>query len=178
MVLIPLRGKVAAGRCTSVADDVAGEVLKHRWHCDGEGYACRNVYCGRQDGKQKNLRIWMHCEVVRLHGTEISDGQEVDHINGDKLDNRWPENLRVATRSQNTANSKPHTGTSRYKGVSWNKRDRRWKAQIRHNGKLLYLGYFTDQIEAAKAYDTAALRLHGEYARCNFPQGDTNEQVQ
>ncbi len=59
--------------------------------------------------------------------------------------------------------------TSGYKGVSLFGRDSKWKAQIQVDGKKRHLGYFDDKIEAAKAYDRAALELHGEFAVLNFP---------
>ena len=107
----------------------------------------------------------MHTDVWRLAGRQIPVGQELDHINGGKHDNRLC-NLRPATRSQNNANSKPRGGTSRCKGVC--KVKGKWRANIRHNGKLIYLGLFTNEDDAGLAYDDAARRLNGEYARCNF----------
>ena len=166
MVLIPLSGKVAAGRSAMVDEAFAEKLLKHRWHCNGGGYARRMVNYMTPDGRSWHA-IYMHREVLRLHGIEIPDGYQTDHINGNKLDNRI-ENLRVATVTQNHANSKPRGGTSRYKGVSWNKEKGKWMAYINHNGKRIFLAYFTDETDAGTAYDNAALLLHGEYARCNF----------
>ena len=177
MTLIPLGGKVAAGRCAIVDDDMADELLKHRWHYS-DGYARRSVYCGRHGGKQKTRYIRMHREVWRLAGREIPAGHELDHINHDPLDNRI-ENLRVVTTAQNQYNQKPRAGgASRYKGVSWHKTTGKWMAYIMHNGKQIHLGLFADEIEAAQAYDAAARRLCGEYARCNFMEaGDCARSV-
>ena len=168
MALIPLSGKKAAGRSASVDDDMAGALMEWRWHCNHNGYAARTVYCGVQDGKQKTRMILLHHEVLRLAGVEIPTGHEADHINGDRLDDRI-ENLRPATHSQNQHNCKPRGGTSRYKGVSWHKKAGKWRACIKRNSKTIHLGLFTDEIDAVKAYDTAARRLHGEFASCNFP---------
>jgi len=169
MTLIPLHGKHGRGLNVIVDDDVAEELSKYRWHCNSKGYAWRSVYCGRQDGKQKNRCIYLHREVLRFAGIEIPDGYEADHINQDKRDARI-SNLRVVTHRQNLANSKPRGGTSRYKGVCWDKYAGKWKAQIWHNGKLTYLGLFTNQEDAGLAYDVAARPLQGEYAYCNFPE--------
>jgi len=97
---------------------------------------------------------------------------DLDHINHIKDDNRI-ENLRDVTNSQNHMNRSIQTGrTSQYKGVSWHKRDQKWMAQIKINGKKKYLGYFTIEEDAAKAYDKAALEHFGEYANLNFPIED------
>ena len=95
----------------------------------------------------------------------------VDHIEGKS--NRI-DNLRASTLSENQKNRAPNTNsTSEYKGVCWSKSNRKWKVQYTHNGKLHYVGYFTDEISAAKAYDEATRELHGEFARPNFPEGET-----
>ena len=176
MALIPLGGKVAAGRSALVDERFADELRKHRWHCDSDGYARHDIYCGMQDGKQKARHVYIHNEVWRLAGRTIPAGQELDHINGDPLDNRI-ENLRVVTHQQNSCNRKSQCGSSRYKGACWHKAKGKWHASIMHNGKRIHLGYFANEIEAAKAYDTAARRLFGEYARCNFREGDDDENI-
>jgi hypothetical protein len=93
-----------------------------------------------------------------------SPGSEVDHRNGNKLDNRR-SNLRVATTAQNQHNQHARRGaTSQYKGVCWVASRRRWQVQIRFQGHRFWLGFFTCELCAARAYRDAALRLHGEYA--------------
>ncbi len=94
----------------------------------------------------------------------------VDHINCDGLDNRRA-NLRLATRQQNKCNSRPRArrGTSRYKGVWWDKERRKWRAAVGYNGKTKHLGAFDNDIEAAKARDVAAKKYHGQFAWLNFP---------
>ncbi len=89
----------------------------------------------------------------------------IDHINGDKADNRIA-NLRLATKSQNAFNSKGHKdGASGVKGVSWNKQARKWGARITINGKYKHIGLFQSIKAAAAAYSDAAHRFHGEFAR-------------
>lgn len=83
----------------------------------------------------------------------------IDHINNIRADNRI-ENLRAVTKAQNGANQK-------VKGVSWNKQAKKWQAHIGVNGKRSYLGYFTNEIDAARAYNAAALKHFGEFARTN-----------
>lgn len=96
-------------------------------------------------------------------------GQIVDHINHDGLDNRRC-NLRFVTASQNQWHSRPgKRNKSGYKGVCFDKTHGRWKARIQALGKKHHLGNFPSPQAAALAYDRAALALHGEFARLNFP---------
>jgi hypothetical protein len=92
---------------------------------------------------------------------------QVDHINGDKLDNRRC-NLRLCTAVQNRMNVFSYRGTSsEFKGVSWNKRLAKWESHISLNGKR-HLGFFTNEQDAAQAYNEAASRQFGEFARLNI----------
>lgn len=98
-------------------------------------------------------------------------GYVVDHINGDGLDNRR-ENLRVCKNSENVRNGRKmnRETTSKYKGVSFDSRSGRWAAQIRFNSVDYKLGLFESEVDAAKEFDTAARKYHGEFARLNFPE--------
>jgi hypothetical protein len=90
---------------------------------------------------------------------------DIDHINGVKADNRLC-NLREVTKSQNARNvGISWANTSGFKGVSWDKRSRRWQALIRAEGRLKKLGTFATREEAALAYRTASVELHGVYGR-------------
>jgi len=94
----------------------------------------------------------------------------VDHVNGDGLDNRR-SNLRIVRPGQNQYNS--HTvrkGTSKYKGVTFHKRLKKWQASIRKQGKATHLGTFEHEVDAAVAYDKAALKLFKGFAHPNFPR--------
>jgi hypothetical protein len=97
-------------------------------------------------------------------------GLLVDHKNRNRLDNRRA-NLRIATNSQNQFNkSKTRRKTaSRFVGVTFVKSIGRWRAQIMLDRKNIFLGNFENETEAAKAYDSAAIKYHGEFARFNFP---------
>lgn len=97
-------------------------------------------------------------------------GLLVDHINGDKLDNRR-ENLRIATNAENSRNvRKVESGSSRFKGVAWDAARKKWKAQIKTpDGKQRTLGRFSSEEEAAKKYDEAASLYFEEFACLNFP---------
>jgi hypothetical protein len=89
---------------------------------------------------------------------------EIDHVNLDQSDNRL-SNLRSATRSQNGANrSLQVNNTSGARGVTWDRQHKRWKAQIKVNGKQKNLGLFLDKNEAAGAYKLAAVERFGDFA--------------
>jgi hypothetical protein len=92
---------------------------------------------------------------------------QVDHINGDGLDNRRP-NLRIVTYSVNQQNSKLRPHSSQYRGVSWDKAIEKWKSRINLLGKFIHLGVYNDEIMAAQSYDEAAVRFYGPLARVNF----------
>ncbi|CAJ0895848.1 hypothetical protein R77569_04539 [Ralstonia mannitolilytica] len=103
------------------------------------------------------------------HFGPIPDGMQIDHINGVRDDNRVV-NLRLATPTGNSRNQKKQQGrSSKYKGVSFHKRLRKWQASIGalDNKKRMFLGYFENEIEAARAYDEVAAREFGEFAKLN-----------
>lgn len=118
-----------------------------------------------------NLRVGGQLVTQYLHREimGVDKGVLVDHINGNVLDNRRC-NLRIATHSQNLMNSKKKcTGrTSRFKGVGLHKSSGLWRANIRINGRLCHLGYFTSEVEAAFSYDMASLKHHGDFGIRNF----------
>lgn len=111
----------------------------------------------------------LHRLVFEAFIGEIPKGFNIDHINRDNSDNRV-ENLRLATQSQNVANTlKAKNKTSQYKGVSRTENGR-WLAGIKVNGKSISLGTYDTEIEAAYAYDKKALEFFKEYAVINFVQ--------
>lgn len=94
---------------------------------------------------------------------------EIDHVDGNKINNVF-SNLREATRSQNCANTKSRkNSTSKFLGVSWCNTYKKWSVRIRDNGRAKNLGYFHCENQAAMAYDTAAKKIHAEFANLNFP---------
>lgn len=142
----------------ALVDDADYERLcAYRWYTNGRGYVQRD------DGK---TTAYMHRIVM-----ECPDGLEVDHINGDRADNRRA-NLRLCTRAQNTSyRTHAPRSSSGFFGVYWRKDRERWLAQIDVGSKQIYLGLFTDPIEAAHAYDEASVRLRGAFATVNFSGG-------
>lgn len=93
-------------------------------------------------------------------------GQLVDHRDGDGLNN-CRENLRLCTNGQNMANKRRPWGASKYKGVFYDGRSKCWRACVTVNGQRNYLGRFGSEIEAAAAYDAAALTAFGDFAAVN-----------
>jgi hypothetical protein len=125
------------------------------WHLSN-GYAVR---------WEKGKIIFMHREILRPPKGKIGD-----HVNGNRQDNTRV-NLRPCLRSENARNkSKAHGTSSRFRGVDYRRASGRWHARIRFEGKLIHLGSFTDEIEAARAYDRKAVELFGQFARLNLPE--------
>lgn len=123
------------------------------WHFDR--YAKRVT---RKEGV-----VYMHRLIVRATKGHI------DHINGDKLDNRR-SNLRVCTPQQNVHHTMSRKGTSVYKGVSWDKRRNKWKAVIGYEYRRIDIGRYDTEREAALAYNDMARSLHGNFAVLNKVQ--------
>lgn len=109
--------------------------------------------------------VYMHRQIM-----DAPEGKLVDHKNRDSMDNRRC-NLRFATKGQNNMNQGGRRGaSSEYKGVSWYKPKKCWRGMIKVNGKNKSLGYFESEVKAAKAYDEAARKYHGEFAYQNFSE--------
>lgn len=120
-------------------------------------YAVRGIWINKKRIPQKLHRVILGLTDSKIH---------IDHINGNGLDNR-KNNLRICTVSQNQANVLKSKGTSKYKGVSWVTRDKRWTCRIYVDSHMIHIGYFTDEKLAAIAYNEAALKHFGEFARLN-----------
>ena len=108
-------------------------------------------------------RVMMHRMIM-----DAPSGVEIDHINGNGLDNRR-DNLRYASRGENSRNKSPSTrNTSGFLGV--HRSQGKWRAQIQIDGRQVCIGRFDSPEEAARERDKAAIRLHGEFAWLNFPE--------
>lgn len=141
-----------------ISDDCFDRLSQFTWHFNRRlGYAIGERFEGG-----KRIRVSMHREVMNAQ-----DGSEVDHINGDKLDNRR-ENLRLCTKSQNMSNrGKQLNNTTGYKGVFTSQRTTKFRAQIRVKGKSIHLGLFENLKDAAISYNIAATKYFGEFAKLN-----------
>jgi len=149
--------ELTRGMVAIVDDDVFAELAQYRWCFDGN-YAVRRKKF--PDGKSR--KVYLHREIMGS-----PEGKEIDHKNRNKMDNRR-ENLRVCTSSQNHFNlTKFPSNKSGYKGVHFSKQNQNWVAQISCEGKVKHLGSFQTAEEASRAYNTAALQLHGEFANTN-----------
>lgn len=150
-----------------VDDEDFERVSKHNWYI----YKAGNVYAATNiKYKAVNRRHRRLCIHRLITGFKVTD-----HINGNGLDNRR-SNLREVTVHQNTMNRRGKAGVSKFKGVYWKKETSKWCARIGINYKRIHLGYFQSEIEAAKAYNTAAKKYFGEYAYLNkFLRKATND---
>lgn len=155
MKLIPL----TRGQSALVDDEDFEELLKYSWQANKFFRVSR-----RTPGKRCDKRhyISMHRYIMGVSDPKV----QIDHIDGNPLNNQR-NNLRIATNSQNQQNRRKHLKcSSKYKGVSLDKRRGKWSSYIRID-KLKFLGYFHSEIEAAKAYNEAAKKYFGEFAKLN-----------
>jgi hypothetical protein len=170
---IPLYSKTEVRCFAKIDPEDFSDISQFKWALwskkgKANYYAQRTI---RIDGKKGTER--MHRRIMK-----VSSNIDIDHKNGNGLDNR-KNNMRIATSSENNRNQKPRkNGVSKYKGVAWHKLAEKWRVQIMYNKKMIWLGYFEKNIvdgidigelEAAKAYDNAAIKYFGSFACLNFP---------
>lgn len=141
--------ELSKGKRTLVDDRDYERLSKHDWYYGFRGYAMRSKRM--PNGRRKTVS--MHREILG-----VGPDQEVDHINGDKLDNRR-SNLRTVSKSANLHNRSAY-GPSKVKGVSWDKRKKKWRAEIGKNGRRFWLGYHDTKAAANAAYRSAARKLY------------------
>lgn len=163
MVEIPLtRGQVA------LVDDIDADLAELKWfavynHCINGYYAARNVIV---NGRRST--VGMHRIVLaRMLGRELLRNELTDHVKHNTLDNRRSE-LRLASPTQNSSNSRHVVGKTGYRGAYY-LNGGKYRAQIAHNNTLIHIGCYDTLLEAAMAYDEKAIELKGEFAILNFP---------
>ncbi len=156
---------LSRGQYALVDPDDYAWLSKYNWHMVGDKgsfYAARNT--GQRQG-QKRIVVKMHREILK-----VPAGMFVDHINHNGLDNRRA-NLRPATQAQNARNRRKQQKSnvhSKYKGLTWYKREKRWAVRVMVNRESKFIGYFNNELDAARAYDQAAREYHGHFASLNF----------
>jgi len=134
-------------------------LVQYKWHCRHN----RNKFYAYRNKARKTIS--MHRQLIGDTNALL-----VDHIDGNGLNNR-KSNLRICTAAQNTYNKHPRSNShSRYKGLTWHKRNKRWEVQIIKSSKRTFIGSFDNELNAAMAYDRKAEQLFGEFAYLNFPQ--------
>lgn len=151
MKLIKLNGLKGSGKFAKIDDEDFERVSRIRWH-----YGCKRYAVHHALTNKKQHFIYMHKFVLG-----VENAIEVDHINGDSLDNQ-KSNLRTCTHQQNMANKRMQKNNkSGIKGVAWDKNRNKWKATISFNDKTINLGRYNDKLEAAKVYQNKAKELFG-----------------
>jgi hypothetical protein len=161
MQLIPL----TKGYFAKIDDTDFAKVSQFKWYAPvhkRRNGAIKTVYARRS--------IWAGGKRQAQYMHAFLAGKGADHWDGDGLNNQ-SHNLRSASHAQNQHNQGIRcNNTSGFKGVYWEQREKRnkpWRAQIAHDHGRNHLGYFDTAVEAAKAYNAAALLYHGEFARLN-----------
>ena len=145
----------------TVVDALDADLAEHKWCVSSRRYATLSVLL-----RGKRTLTCIHNAILeRVIGRALLKGEEVDHIDGDRLNNRR-NNLRLATHAQNMANRKlQKNNKSNFRGVSFHKGSQKWRAEIQKEGTKTNLGYFNTPEEAYAAYLEASNRLFGEFAR-------------
>jgi len=154
--------KLTNGLGVALIDADREDVLRYNWQ------GCRNSQTIYVTTNMNYKTVYLHRYLLTIPDRKI----QVDHINGNGLDNRLC-NLRLCTASENHANQYHIYGlTSKYKGVHWDKQKKKWSAKVHKtiDGKKrkFYFGFYANEIDAALAYDKGAQDLFGSFARTNF----------
>ena len=159
MKLLDVSTKKFPDTFTKVDDDMFEELNQHKWHFNGRYVQRRGPLS--KDGKQTTIRLH---KVVK----PSPKGKVTDHRWGNVFDNQ-ANSLRICTQNENLRNRKRHSNNSSgFTGVSWYAAGKKWVAYIRINTVRKYLGYFEDKIEAALAYNAAALKEDAEFFNLNI----------
>lgn len=149
---------------SAIVDDEDAELAQLHWQVLYQGE--NSIYArGATKGADRKSVLLHRIILGRVLGRALVRGEEVDHIDGNGLNNRR-SNLRLASRTQNNQNKRRYCNNrSGYKGVHWNKQRGKWQADIRVNGKLKYLGRYSLPEDAYAAYCVAAATYFGNFFR-------------
>ena len=147
------------GLSAQVDDEDFDKLNRHKWR----------AWKGRTHSTFYAIRSESGGRVVLMHREIMLGVDRIDHQDGNGLNNQR-SNLRSCSESQNQANRRKRSGcSSTFKGVTWDKQQKRWRAQITQQYKHKTLGTFSSEEEAARAYDAEARMVFGEFAKLNFP---------
>lgn len=156
--------ELSQGKVALVDDEDFVFLSQWKWfavNTRGHWYACRKQK-SPAGSRTRQRTLGMHQLLLKACGEKFGDHKDGNGLNNQK------SNLRPATNQQNLFNQRlGKRNCSGFKGVSWCKHTRKWRAMIGKDGKIHYLGQFADRIAAAKAYDRAAVELFGDFAKTN-----------
>lgn len=154
--------ELTKGKVALVDDDIYEYLNQWEWHAL---FNNQKWYAQRMVGKRPfRKHVYMHRIIMNITNPKIL----VDHVDNDGLNNQRL-NLRICSDNQNKYNrNKQGNNISGYKGVFWDSQKQKYHATIKANGVLIHLGFFDNPIDGAYAYDEAAKKYHGEFARTNF----------
>lgn len=146
-----MQGNRGKGKFVLVDDEDYPYLSQFNWNLNNNGYPRMT---------KKHNRKYMHQLILK-------DSKRIDHIDGNPLNNTR-KNLRSCTQSENTKNhSLNKNNTSGYKGVGWHKQMKKWRAYIEVNWEHKSLGLYNTKEQAAIAYNMAAKKYFGEFAKLN-----------
>jgi len=153
--------KLTRNKITVVDDEDFEYLNQFKWYALKDYstfYAVRNIRLR----KGKQIKIRMHRVILNT-----PKGMETDHIDRCGWNNQRA-NLRICTTQENAMNRNPHkNSSSKFKGVSWHKCAKKWRAQLKYKGEVIYLGCFLSERVAALTYNNKAIEIFGEFAKLN-----------
>lgn len=156
---------LSSGKVALISPEDAGRVLAHKWSYHGEGYACRTERVTLPDGSRVRQEILLHRFIMNAPASLDVDHEDRNGLNCQRY------NMRIATRSENIANSGSRNGSfCPYKGVFYRRDRGNYRSEITVNYHKRHLGCFPTPEDAARAYDIAALAAWPKFAHLNFPE--------
>lgn len=151
--------QLTRGETALVDDEDFDNLNKFKWHSHRNGVLCYASRATKKDNGQQTVCM-MHRQIL-----SPETGISIDHIDGNGLNNQ-KSNLRMCTHTENMRNRRINdNNTSGYKGVSWDKERNKWRACIRAGGEKIFLGKFTDKLDAYVAYCEASKKYHKNFSR-------------
>jgi hypothetical protein len=151
--------ELTQGKVARIDDEDWPLIAPYRWYAANTSNGTRwYAHATPMRGGNRATKVKMHHLILGL--------KHVDHIDEDGLNNRR-DNLRPSTNAQNQQNTGSRGGSSQYKGVSWDARKEKWRVAFRCEGKYFFVGNYSAETDAARAYNAAILPLAGEFARLN-----------